>query len=241
MEIAGLATTSPVEGSEAASTKLAENFDTFLKLLTTQLQYQDPLEPMKSNEFVSQLVQFTQVEQAIEQNKSLDRLLDLQTTNQTTAALNYIGSAIEANGAIAPLQDGQAEYGYTLDEDADATLLVISDADGVVVSSAAGETLTGAHKYIWDGLDRAGKQLPPGNYRLTVTARDAEGALLEATTTVAGKVTGVRTDETGAILMLDDVEIPLSDVSAVRGSDVKIPLSDILEDSEFEPEITVTL
>ena len=217
MKISGLATTAPTVETDAATTRLAENFDTFLKLLTTQLKYQDPLEPMKSNEFVSQLVQFSQVEQAIESNKSLEKLLALQTTSQTTAALNYIGSVIEATGAIAPLQNGKAEYRYTLDQDADATLLVISDADGVVVSSTAGKTLTGTHDFIWDGLDRSGKTMPPGNYRLTVTARDSEGALIEATTTVAGRVTGIRTDETGAILMLDDVEIPLSDVSAVRG------------------------
>ena len=99
MEISQLGANPAAAASEVAGAKLAENFDTFLQLLTTQLQHQDPLSPMESNEFVAQLVQFSEVEQAIASNKSLEKLIDLQNTNQATAAIGYIGQTVEAAGS----------------------------------------------------------------------------------------------------------------------------------------------
>ena len=75
MEITDAVTTSRLSGAESGSAALAENFDAFLTLLTTQLRHQDPLEPMDSSEFTNQLVQFTGVEQAIYTNKNLEQLL----------------------------------------------------------------------------------------------------------------------------------------------------------------------
>lgn len=74
--------------------KLAEDFDQFLNLLTTQLQNQDPLNPMDSNEFTNQIVQFSQVEQAINTNQKLDSLVSLQLASISGAALNYVGMDI---------------------------------------------------------------------------------------------------------------------------------------------------
>lgn len=206
----------PNAASSVASAKLTENFDTFLRLLTTQLQNQDPLSPMESNEFVNQLVQFSEVEQAIASNKSLETLIDLQTTNQATAALSYIGSKVEASGSRAPLQDSKAEFTYTLGESADATLLIVRDEIGKVVYSTPGEKTTGKHGFVWDGKDASGTQMPDGNYRLTVTARDADGALLDVDTTALGRVTGVESGVEGVLLTLGGVKIPVGSVLSIQ-------------------------
>jgi len=209
----------PEASSAVASAKLAENFDTFLQLLTAQLQNQDPLSPMESNEFVSQLVQFSEVEQAISTNQSLETLIDLQTTNQATAALNYIGSVVEATGAFGSLDKGKAEFSYTLDEGAQSTLLVVQDEIGNVVYSTTGDNRTGKHNFVWDGTDANGNQLPDGTYQLSAEARDPEGALTSLATTAYGRVTGVESSAVGTLLTFGNVKIPVGSVLTIREPD----------------------
>ena len=99
MEIGSLLSQTAAGGTSSAaadSNRLSGDFDQFLTLLTTQLQHQDPLEPLDSNEFVNQLVSFSQVEQAIKSNKQLESLLAMQTTGQAMGALSYIGHTVEA-------------------------------------------------------------------------------------------------------------------------------------------------
>jgi flagellar basal-body rod modification protein FlgD len=108
MEVSSIASTAANSAAEASNAKLAENFDTFLTLLVAQLQNQDPLEPTDTEQFVQQLVQFSQVEQQIDTNTSLERMLEFQTANQAASAINYIGSTVEAIGNIVPLQNGKA-------------------------------------------------------------------------------------------------------------------------------------
>ena len=211
---AGLSTTGTT--SEVASRKLADNFDTFLTLLTTQLKNQDPLEPTKSNEFVAQLVQFSQVEQAIASNKSLEQLLDMQTTNQAAAAIDYIGKSVEATGNIVPLENGAAKFSYGLDQQAAGTVIVISDLSGKVVRSVAGETDAGKHTFTWDGLDNNGQAVPDGSYKITVNAFDENQEQLEVPTSIYGTVAGVASGEDGALLSVGAVNVPLTDVLSVN-------------------------
>jgi flagellar basal-body rod modification protein FlgD len=97
MEINGVGFKDPAaDGStNAASSTLAGTFDTFLALLTTQLQNQDPLDPMKSEQFTQQLVQFAGVEQSINTNKKLEQLIELQTAGQLNSAVSYMGKTVE--------------------------------------------------------------------------------------------------------------------------------------------------
>lgn len=216
MEVSTAGVSTAAAASEVAKDKLSENFDTFLNLLVAQLQNQDPLEPTETEQFVQQLVQFSQVEQQIETNGSLEQLLDLQNANQAATAINYLGSTVEALGNTGPLQDGRAEFGYGLAAEASATLIVISDASGTVVHSTPGETGIGKHNYVWDGLDANGQPLPEGHYSITVTARDENSALIEVATSVYGRVTGVETADDGALLTLGNVQVLLSDVLSVK-------------------------
>src|SRR5260370_42555196 len=89
---------------------LASNFTTFLTLLTTQLQHQDPLSPLDTNQFTQQLVQFASVEQQINMNTQLGTLISLQQTGQATAALGFVGATVAVNGGTAQLANGRATW-----------------------------------------------------------------------------------------------------------------------------------
>src|SRR2546423_10774530 len=93
-----------------ANKTIADNFQTFLTLLTTQLKNQNPLDPLDTNQFTSQLVQFAQVEQQLKQNDQLATLVSLQKTAQSTAALDFVGQTVSVDGATAPLQNGTATW-----------------------------------------------------------------------------------------------------------------------------------
>ncbi len=99
--------------SSSSTTGLGSDFKTFLTLLTTQLKNQDPLSPLDTNQFTSQLVSFSQVEQAINENDKLANLVSLQTTNQTISALPLVGHTIQYSDNQGALVNGQAEFGYT--------------------------------------------------------------------------------------------------------------------------------
>ena len=216
MEIASVNQTTAGATAEAASDKLSENFDTFLTLLVAQLQNQDPLEPTETEQFVQQLVQFSQVEQQIDTNANLEKMLEFQTTGQTAAAINYLGSTVEAVGNLVPLQNGKAEFSYALPEQARASLIVLSNSAGEVVHSSPGETEIGKHTFVWDGLDADGNPLPEGNYTISITARDVDNELIEVPTSVFGRVTGVESTDDGALISMGAVHIPLNDILSVK-------------------------
>src|SRR2546421_11292999 len=112
--------TAPSPGSGVASTPvaskavLAGNFDTFLKLLTTQLKNQNPLDPLDTNQFTQQLVSFAQVEQQLKANEQLTALVALQQTAQTTQALTFVGATVSVDGATARLANHQAQWSFTV-------------------------------------------------------------------------------------------------------------------------------
>src|ERR1700690_3571140 len=111
------------------NTEIASNFTTFLQLLTTQLQNQDPLSPMDTNQFTQQLVQFAGVEQQMKSNDQLSTLVSLQQNAQTTEALALVGATVVVNGSTAPLANGQATWTLNSTQPATATI-TIADATG---------------------------------------------------------------------------------------------------------------
>ena len=135
-----------------ASKQLSSNFDTFLQLLTTQLQNQDPLQPMDSNQFTQQLVQFSQVEQQINSNKNLESLIALSKASTATDAVSYLGKTVTLTDGTAALMDGQANWAYSLDNKASSATLYVKNMRGDVVYSAPAEMTEGMHSFTWDGV-----------------------------------------------------------------------------------------
>ena len=194
---------------------LAETFDTFLTLLTTQLQYQDPLDPMDTNEFTSQLVEFTSVEQQISSNKKLDELIALQTDMQLNDAVGYIGKEVGADSIILMLQDGQSTITYDLGANADKVNILVIDEEGNTVRTLEGDTEVGHHEVAWDGLDEEGEELEDGLYGFLVTALDADKKPVPLVQGTIGKVTGVKMVDGVVTLEIGELEIALNDVLSV--------------------------
>ncbi|MBS0473312.1 MAG: flagellar hook assembly protein FlgD [Proteobacteria bacterium] len=203
-------------GASSAQQQLAGNFDTFLTLLTTQLQNQDPLSPMDSNQFTQQLVQFSQVEQQINTNDNLKTLINQGTSANSAYAVSYLGKAVTVSNGNAPLANGQAVWAYNLNTDASQTQLTVTDAKGNVVYTGAGETGSGAHVFDWDGKDNGGNQLSDGTYKLTVTAKAADGSAVTNSVTSTGAVSEVDMTGSTPLLMVGPMSVSLTDVVGVQ-------------------------
>ena len=206
---------SSTTGSITSGSSLAETFDTFLTLLTTQLQYQDPLDPMDTNEFTSQLVEFTNVEQALRTNDKLDDLIALQTDMQLNDAVGYIDKKVGADGIILMLQDGESTITYDLGANAAEANILIIDEEGNTVRTIEADTEVGHHEIVWDGLDDDGEPLDDGLYGFLVTAIDADDKPVPLVQGTIGRVTGVKLVDGEVTLEVGELEIALSDVLSI--------------------------
>ena len=170
------------------SNSIAGNFQTFLTLLTTQLKNQNPLDPLDTNQFTAQLVQFAQVEQQLRSNEQLTTLVSLQQTAQATQALDYVGQTVVVDGDTAPLKDGSATWWLTVDKPVLATI-TITDATGQTVMTSTRSLDAGKNQPLtWDGKDTSGLQRPDGNYKVAITAKDANGQSVSIPTEIQAVV-----------------------------------------------------
>lgn len=192
----GIGSSDVNSSANRAATGLAEDFDTFLTLLTTQLQQQDPTQPMDTNEFTAQIVQFTSVEQAVNTNQNLERLIEL-TENQFSGldqgtAVNYLGKQIAVDGATRTSFGGSATWPFEAQGNAVLATVGIYDSDGDLTSieevTLAGE---GSYNYDWNGIDLNGNLAPDGEYTIQIVAFDEDGRNVPINTDAGGIVTAV--------------------------------------------------
>ena len=213
-------TTPSTTSATASSTSLgniAGNFDTFLTLLTTQLQHQDPLSPLDTNQFTQQLVQFASVEQQINMNTSLSTLISMQQTQQATAALGFIGQTVVVGGNTAQLANGQATWNYAVGSPATATINV-SNASGQVVYSTTQAVQPGTQTFVWNGRNSVGSTMPAGAYTVSISATGANGQSVPVTTQVEGVVSGVNVSANPITLTVNGQSYPLSQITQVIGT-----------------------
>jgi flagellar basal-body rod modification protein FlgD len=202
--------------ADASRSSLANNFEMFLVLLTEQLKNQDPLNPLESNEFVSQLVQFSSVEQQINQNSSLEKLIGLQVAGVGGATVGYLGKEIRVDTNETHLDADGADWTYAVDGEAKSVKLTVSDAAGKLVYSTEGSIEPGEHGFRWDGKDNAGVALPAGAYTLGVAALDADSKSLPTSVATFGVVTGVDLSGAEPVLLMGEARAPFSLIQAVR-------------------------
>jgi len=195
---------------------IAGDFDTFLKILTTQLQNQNPLEPLDTNQFTEQLVQFSSVEQEIKMNQNLERLVALSGANAFTGVVSYIGKEVTAEGSATNLSNGKATWTFNLPKDAPVSKLTIRNSVGTIVKTQTVEGKFGANPFVWDGKTDAGNGSPDGLYSLTIEATDADDNFVKATTTVTGRVDGVDLTANEPLLKVNGSTIKLSSVKAIN-------------------------
>lgn len=194
---------------------IADNFDTFLKLLTTQLKNQNPLDPLDTNQFTQQLVEFSAVEQAVKSNDLLTKLVASNTANATSTAIGYIGKMVEAAGTTTTLKSGSANWTYKLAEDSPEASVTIRNASGVIVFTELTQLDAGTGTYVWDGSTSTGGSAPEGTYSISIDAKDQDGNNLSVSTSIAGEVTGVEFDGAEPVLLIGTSRVTLSSVQSV--------------------------
>lgn len=201
----------------ARTTSLADSFDGFLRLLTSQLQHQDPLSPLDATKFTSQLVEFASVEQAIRTNTRLDQLVANSTSGARNAALGFLGNIVEIDTGLAELtEDGNAEFSYQLPAAAAAVSVRVVDASGRTVRELPGGRQAGANVVRWDGTGDTGQRQRPGLYRIVVDARDGRGNAVTVTTRDSGEVTGISGLPDRIRLEVGERRVPVDAVIGVR-------------------------
>ncbi|HLZ67220.1 MAG TPA: flagellar hook capping FlgD N-terminal domain-containing protein [Aliidongia sp.] len=204
--------------SSAVSASVQSEYNTFLKILTTELQNQDPTSPLDTNQFTSQLVQFSSLEQNLQTNSLLQQLVTSQTQGQVGSALGYLGHTVQATGNSFTL-DGtgkdSATLAYSLAGKADSAVLNIMDSSGNTVRQISVNTDAGAHSGSFDGTDSSGNPLPAGTYTFQVQATDSKGTAIAATTYETGQVTGIDTTNGIVNLHIGSLTVPASSVVQV--------------------------
>ncbi len=202
--------------SGGSLTQLAQDFDDFLQLLTTQLENQDPTSPLDANEFTQQIVSFSEVEQSIQTNNNLKALIDLQVSNQIGNAVNFAGKEVEIKAdAIALREQGNAEFAYINQRASEETRITIRNGEGRIVFTGDGQLAPGRHNVEWDRRDSAGNLLPAGLYSVEVKAKYTGSEFFEPVDTFyEGTVTGVNlgNDDLITIFVDDQLEVPLTEI-----------------------------
>ena len=200
--------------SKLATADLAENFDTFLVLLTEQLKNQDPLDPLDSAEYTNQLVQYSSVEQAIKQNQNLEEIIASLTSNQSMSYVSYIGNEVTADASTTTLSGSQASWSYNVAEDATGTF-EIRNTSGSIVYSGDIELAAGDGTFYWNGQTDSGQQAVNGLYTISFDVKDASSRPETVKTTVSGIVDSVDWSSGEAVLKVGSQEFPVSSVVSV--------------------------
>jgi flagellar basal-body rod modification protein FlgD len=204
--------------ASSGQAQLNGDYTSFLTLLTTQLQNQDPLSPMDTNAFTSQLVEMNGVQQQLLTNSLLQQLVSSSTgVGSVGNAVSMIGKSVTATTPTATMQNGQVSWTYNLNSAATAATVQVLDANNNVVwSGAAPSTAAGPTNFTWNGQTTTGVTATTGTYTLKVTANDANMLPIDNTITVSGTVTGVSTLNGATQLNLGATVVPYSSVSNVQ-------------------------
>ncbi|MDE2335054.1 MAG: flagellar biosynthesis protein FlgD [Rhodospirillales bacterium] len=214
---ANLAATAATQSSTAASTtggantlaSLSSNFTDFLNMLMTQLQNQDPTSPMDTNQFTSELVQFTSVEQQINTNSSLTKLIQYTQDGTMLQSAQMVGKQVAVTASQLALQNGQAGLQYTATS-AGPVVVTVTDSSGNILDQQTAQAAQGPNSWNWNGQTSAGTQLPDGAYNVSVT--EGGGALPFA---VVGTASGVQNASSGLALQLGALSVPFSSLVSV--------------------------
>jgi flagellar basal-body rod modification protein FlgD len=178
---AGTTNNSSSSSSSGSDGSIAGNFQTFLTLLTTQLKNQNPLDPLDTNQFTAQLEQ----------------------TAQATQALDYVGQKVVVDGDTAPLKDGSATWWVSVDKPVTATVTITDTATGQTVMTSTRALNAGKNQALnWDGKDASDQQWADGNYKLSITAKDANGQSVAIPTEIQAVVDSADLTESPPVLSI---------------------------------------
>lgn len=213
-------TSSVLDRINNGRTSMANNTETFLKLLTTQLKMQDPLSPTDTTQMTQQITQMTGVEQQLVTNDLLAALVGMNTGTGLSEGVSMIGKQVTAVTDNSTLKDGKATFTWSQPGASTSLTVEVKNAAGKVVRTLKpDDQKSGAHTITWDGKDDSGAQLPDGGvYTVNVVAKGADGKDLKVTN-IKGRAEGVVTavdNATGSpMVIVNGQSIPIDNVIGV--------------------------
>jgi|GEM_PF-215221 flagellar basal-body rod modification protein FlgD len=191
--------------------------DDFLKLFVTQLQNQDPLNPDDGTEMAAKLAQFNGLEQMMNVNKSLEKMLTDQNSARNLQLVNYVGREVTIDGGRVRLKDGlPTKSEFQLESEAAAATLEVRDSTGIMVAQMDLGTMSpGNHPLKWDGKSSTGRTLPDGVYTYSIAARNVDGQTIPVTMTAKARITGIDIKSQDGALYSDYGKIKFDDIRSV--------------------------
>jgi flagellar basal-body rod modification protein FlgD len=194
---------------------LTADFETFLRLLTTQMRNQDPLQPMESTEFVSQLAQFSAVEQQVKTNQQLGDILEQISGGDPARLADWLGRDVRAAAPTQVEGGPTTTYPVAPELTPSAATLVVRDAAGGVVAETPFDP--GAENVVWDGRLADGSAAPAGLYSFEARFIDASGATETTPAETYARIVEARRSEDGITLVREGgAEIDADAISGVR-------------------------
>jgi len=206
--------TAASQSGNVALTSLSANFGDFLQMLMTQLQNQDPTSPMDANQFTSELVEFSSVEQQINTNSSLTQLIQLTQAGEVMQASAMTGKHVTVSSDHVPLQNGQGTIQFNTPT-AVPIDIAIYDSNGNKLNDVMMMSVSGTNTWSWNGKSSSGTTVPDGSYQVVVTAANSSGATTTLPTSVIGTATGVLSQSSGIQLELGALSVNFSQVQSV--------------------------
>ncbi|HXX04869.1 MAG TPA: flagellar hook capping FlgD N-terminal domain-containing protein [Xanthobacteraceae bacterium] len=209
--------TSSSQSGNSAMQSIAGNFDTFLQLLTTQLQNQDPLDPLDTDSFTQELVEFASVEQQVNMNTNLQTMISMQQTSEATSALQLVGSTVTVSGSSAALSNATGNPAtWSLTSAAPATgHVTITSSVGTTAYTGTVALNSGTQTYSWNGVGNNGQTWPDGTYTISISATGATGQPVTVSTQMQGTVSAVNLSSNPPTLTVNGQNVQISQVTSI--------------------------
>jgi flagellar basal-body rod modification protein FlgD len=219
-KITGSGTTTPTDTSSSDNAEALKN--QFLSILLTQMQHQNPLDPMDTKEFTGQLTQFSSLEQQIDTNSKLDSLLGSLNQNSLSAAFGYIGQYVDLDSETTSMQDGSANWTYAMPEDAASVTIKITDEAGNIVykgtmqnDAGGGAMSAGTYKFGITNDDLTTAMEDGAVLKMSITANNEAGTAITADIHTTVKVDSVQSDADGTYLQAGGILFEIADVKKI--------------------------
>ena len=212
------ATQNSQSDSSSSLSRLAGDYNSFLQLLTAQVSNQDPLKPMDSSTFVTQLAQLSQVEQTVKVNSNLEGISSQIASAGSLGEVQLIGRTVTVTGNRFQIDEGPVRLGYTLAGEADQVAATIRDSNGAVVATMADlPNRPGARHVIeWDGLSEQGEPIVSESFTVEIVATNEDAEQISFTGYVPATVDSVLIGEEVSELTLSNGErLPMTRILEV--------------------------
>lgn len=201
-------------GTIGTAAQLSSNEQTFLKLLMTQIKNQDPTSPMDTNQFTSELVQFSSVEQQINTNTSLTSLIQLTQSGQLLQSSSLVGHKVLVNSPTMPVQNGAGQIQFTATK-AEPVTITVYNALGAAVRQDVVTAAAGPNTWNWNAVNAHGTTMPDGAYKVSATTQSGSAAAQAVPFSVVGLATGLTKSGSSLNLQIGALSTDVSTVQSI--------------------------